>query len=55
MNTEVKTAAEKPCPAHLKWEADTAAWRESEKVAAEEMARIDEIAAQLLKGSKHGN
>ncbi|RCW80932.1 hypothetical protein [Phyllobacterium bourgognense] len=55
MINDVNAAADKPCAEHLKWEADTAAWRKSEKVAAEEMARQDERAAKLLKGLRNGD
>ncbi|WP_457301658.1 hypothetical protein [Phyllobacterium sp. P5_D12] len=55
MNNDVNAVADEPCAAHKKWEADTAAWRESEKVAAEEIAIQDQRAAKLLKGQPYGN
>lgn len=52
---DVKAAAAEPRQTHAQWEAATAAWRESEKIAAEEMKQIDELAARLMKGRNNGN
>lgn len=55
MNNDVKAANAQPCAAHQKWELETAAWRASERVAAEAMAVQDERAAKLLKGLHNGD